>query len=157
MKAARLGLARGMIVLEVVALLGCLLAPSVRRALLGQRAQQIAGEIRIVDDAGRAAHAKTGVWPDDAVAGGVPAALAAYLPRGFRFDRPGYRLDWDQWTVVNGADPLAQPRSYVAVSVTSQDSRLLAMVADRLGASPPHFAVGDRLTVMIVDPAAPAP
>jgi hypothetical protein len=83
-------------------------------------------------------------WPADAGPGVIPPQLAPYLPSGFSFTGPSYRLDWDNLT------PTTTPYQ-IAISLTTNDPRLLNALAQNLGNRAPYFFAGNRLTYILID------
>jgi prepilin-type N-terminal cleavage/methylation domain-containing protein len=89
------------------------------------------------------------VWPGDAGAGTVPAALAPYLPSGFTFSKPEYTLDWDNF-VPPGGGPSGGMQ--LGVVVSSTNARLMKTLQDNLGNKAPFFVIGGNLTFVIIGP-----
>jgi prepilin-type N-terminal cleavage/methylation domain-containing protein len=83
-------------------------------------------------------------WPADAGPGVVPPQLIPYLPNGFSFTAPTYKLDWDNLT------PTMTPYQ-LAISLTTNDPRLLNALAQNLGNRAPYFFAGNRLTYILID------
>jgi prepilin-type N-terminal cleavage/methylation domain-containing protein len=83
-------------------------------------------------------------WPLDAGPGVIPPQLAPYLPAGFSFTAPSYRLDWDNLT------PTTTPYQ-IAISLTTTDTRLMNALVQNLGHRMPYFFVGNRLTYILID------
>ena len=88
-------------------------------------------------------------WPADAGAGTVPPALVPYLPGGFRFSRPEYTLDWDNFVPANGG-PTGSMQ--LGVVVTSTNARLMKTLQNSLGSKGPFFVLGNTLTFVIIGP-----
>jgi hypothetical protein len=145
------------IMIEIAAMAASLAVPAWRDAAMKSQATQIAKDLNVVCAAALEAKARLSDWPEDAEAGRVPPALTPYLPTGFRFNRGGYRFDWDHWTASDGSDALGKSGDFVAVSVIVADARLASLVARRLETTRIHYSVGKRSTIMITDPIAPAP
>jgi prepilin-type N-terminal cleavage/methylation domain-containing protein len=83
-------------------------------------------------------------WPADAGPGVVPPELIPYLPTGFTFTAPSYTLDWDNLS------PTTTPFQ-LAISLTSNDPRLMNALAQNLGRRAPFFFAGNRLTYILID------
>ena len=83
-------------------------------------------------------------WPVDAGPGVIPPQLAPYLPTGFSFAMSTYQLDWDNLT------PTTTPYQ-VAISLTTNDARLMNALVQNLGRRAPYFFVGNRLTYILID------
>lgn len=90
-----------------------------------------------------------GTWPSDVGAGAIPPALTQYLPVGFRFDKPEYTLDWDNFVPANGG-PTGTMQ--LGVVVSSTNARLMKALQDNLGSKAPFFVVGNTLTFVIIGP-----
>jgi general secretion pathway protein G len=88
-----------------------------------------------------------GVWPDEVGAGVVPPALLPYLPTGFRFSKPEYTLDWDNF-VPPGGGPSGGMQ--LGVVISSTNARLMEALRAGLGQKAPFFVVGGNLTFVIV-------
>jgi prepilin-type N-terminal cleavage/methylation domain-containing protein len=84
------------------------------------------------------------IWPSDQGPGISPPELANYLPTNFSFVNPTYVLDWDNRT------PSVDPYQ-VAISVTSNDARLMNALRQNLGTKAPYFFAGNRLTYVLID------
>ncbi len=90
-----------------------------------------------------------GVWPAEVAGGVVPPGLATYLPVGFSFSKPEYRLDWDNFVPANGG---TSGSMQLGVVVSSTNARLMKALQDNLGGKAPFFVVGGTLTFVIVGP-----
>jgi prepilin-type N-terminal cleavage/methylation domain-containing protein len=92
---------------------------------------------------------ETGTWPPDAGAGITPPLLMPYLPKSFSFDRPEYRLDWENLITVEG-----QPSAgmQLGVVLTTSNPKLSQTLAQTLGDKSPFFMIGNTLTFVIVGP-----
>jgi len=111
------------------------------------RAAEAAADLDAVRLAAYGAWYETGAWPGDAGPGVVPPALMPYLPANFRFDKPEYTLDWENF-VPPGGGPSGGMQ--LGVVVTSSDPRLQRALAQTLGNKGPFVTVGSTLTLIIV-------
>lgn len=84
------------------------------------------------------------LWPAEVGPGVTPPEMVPYLPQGFSFVTPTYLLDWDN------RSPSTVPYQ-LAVSLTSNDSRLLNALVQTLGRNAPYFFAGNRLTYILID------
>ena len=92
-------------VLTVAVVMGTLVRmamPNFHEVVLRARAAEVAGDFETVRLAVLNYQADHLAWPVDTYAGQIPPGLAEYLPDGFSFDGPGYRLDWENWVLPNG-------------------------------------------------------
>jgi prepilin-type N-terminal cleavage/methylation domain-containing protein len=135
-----------MIVLSILAGLGVLKYIDLKHRALATSAIADLQAIRL---AGYSAWYEHGVWPGEVGAGVVPAGLAPYLPGGFKFTKPEYTLDWDNF-VPPGGGPTGTMQ--LGVVVTSSDARLMKTLQNNLGGKEPFFALGGTLTFVIVGP-----
>lgn len=83
-------------------------------------------------------------WPADVGPGTVPPEMVPYLPPNFQWVNANYSLDWD-----NNA-PSVSPYM-LAISMTSDDERLMRVLQNSLGTRAPYFFAGNRLTFVIID------
>jgi len=113
------------------------------------RAAQAAGDLEAVRIAAYGAWYETGKWPAEVGAGVIPPGLAAYLPRGFTFQRNEYTLDWENFSPPNGGQTAGMQ---VGVVVTSSNVRLQHALENALGSKLPFTDVGGVLTFIIVGP-----
>jgi prepilin-type N-terminal cleavage/methylation domain-containing protein len=104
--------------LTAVAFLGLLsgLAIPYYQRLRGRAtAASAIGALHVVSTAAYAYMEATGAWPGGESMGTVPAGMSSYLPTGFTFDQPGFRMAWrrDTW-VVDGVEQSSQMAQLVA-------------------------------------------
>ncbi len=83
-------------------------------------------------------------WPADVGPGIVPPEMVNYLPRGFSFINPTYTLDWD-----NNSPGLTPYQ--LAISMTTDDDRLIRVLENSLGHNAPYYFAGNRLTFVLID------
>ena len=98
--------------------------PQIQAALLRWRAEDVVEAVETVRSAARRFASERARWPADGDAGQVPAELVAYLPRGFRFEGAGYRLDWERWSLPDGLPGEPSTHGLVGVSVVTPDVAL---------------------------------
>jgi prepilin-type N-terminal cleavage/methylation domain-containing protein len=92
----------------------------------------------------------TGTWPSGAAAGVVPPELVPYLGTGFKFDRPDYTLEFE-----NYAPPSGGPTGglyQVAVKLTTSNQNLRNTLAQIVGTRSPYYMLGNDLIVVLVGP-----
>jgi prepilin-type N-terminal cleavage/methylation domain-containing protein len=111
------------------------------------RAAEAAADLEAVRLAAYGAWYENGTWPAEAGPGVVPAALAPYLPANFRFEKPEYTLDWENF-VPPGGGPSGGMQ--LGVVVTASNPRLQNALAQTLGNKGPFLNVGGTLTFIIV-------
>lgn len=88
-------------------------------------------------------------WPAETGAGTVPPALVPYLPVGFSFSKPEYRLDWENFVPPAGGPSGSMQ---LGVVVSSSNPRLMKTLQDNLGSKAPFFVMGGTLTFVIIGP-----
>jgi prepilin-type N-terminal cleavage/methylation domain-containing protein len=135
-----------MIVLSILAGLAILKYVDLRHRALSTSA---IADLQAVRLAGYSAWYEHGVWADEVGPGVIPGALVPYLPSGFKFSKPEYTLDWDNFVPPGGGPTGAMQ---LGVVVTSSDVRLMKTLQYNLGSKAPFFAVGGTLTFVIVGP-----
>jgi prepilin-type N-terminal cleavage/methylation domain-containing protein len=106
-------------------------------------------DLQAIRLAGYSAWYEHGAWPAEVGAGVVPGGLESYLPGGFKFIKPEYTLDWDNFVPPGGGPSGAMQ---LGVVVTSSDARLMKTLQNNLGSKGPFFALGGTLTFVIVGP-----
>lgn len=128
---------RGFTVIELltaVALVGLLAGialPSYHRLQSRAVAAQTIGALHVVRTAAYAYNEANGGWPATASMGRVPAGLGRYLPAGFTFEQPGFRMAWRRETwVTNGAEESSQ-----LVQIEAQDPAVCDATDRLLGGS----------------------
>jgi len=148
-------LTRGFAIVELVtvaALVGTMIRiaiPNVHELVLQARAAEVGADVESIRLAAVTYYGDRLAWPADAHTGQVPAELVPYLPEGFDFDGPGYRLDWEHWTVPDGFPGDADSGFLLAVSVVTDDLELGQSVADLLGPSTASWSLGNAYTFVL--------
>lgn len=120
--------------------------PNFHELYLRARAADVAGDFEIVRVAALNYHADHIQWPKDGYTGQVPMGLEEYLPDGYQFDRPGYRLDWEHWVLPEGLPDDPGAGALLGVSMVTEDEELGQAVVDLLGSSMLHFRLGSKYT-----------
>lgn len=123
--------------------------PNFHDVLLKARAAEVVGDFEVVRVAVLNYHADHLQWPKDGYTGQVPAGLDAYLPEGFRFDRPGYRLDWENWMLPDGLPSDPGSGVLLGISVVTEDMALGQAVLDLLGGGMTAYSLGDAYTFVV--------
>lgn len=113
------------------------------------RAAEAANDLHSIRLAAYSAMYETGTWPEEAGPGVVPPALVPYLPKSFTFDKPEYRLDWENF-VPPGGGPSSGMQ--LGVVVTSSDPRVERAIQQVLGNQLPFISDGNTLTFVIIGP-----
>ena len=85
-------------------------------------------------------------WPQDAYVGQIPPGLEEFLPDGYSFDRPGYRIDWENWVLPNGLPRHPETGILLGISVETDDAELGHAVVDLLGDGMAHYILGSTYT-----------
>ncbi len=154
-RARRSGFSTGdvLLVLAIVCLGFALAYPSIARARMLRRVDDVATNVDSLCAAADRYHRIRGAWPRRATAGTLPDELAGLAYDGLRMEGPGYRLAWEVWEMRAGPAP-AEPRpdsldmgpppqpdtlrrtmpridSMPAVTVRTGDARILGLLLDR--------------------------
>lgn len=119
---------------------------SIRRDSL---ATQAAGDFNTIRAAAVAQYEATGRYAPDAPAGLVPSGMGSYLPHGFPFTRPAYRLDWENYVVSDSTSGGAGAGQVLALTVSATDSLTGLRILHMLGANCAHWSVGNAHTFVI--------
>lgn len=135
-----------MVVLTILSVLVRLSLPAVasyrRQALVAR----VMNDFNVVRSAAYAQFEATGAFPPESAPGVPPAGSAAYLPRGFAYQRPEYQLDWDHVTL---ADSTGAGGFVTCLTVTAPDSLLGHAVLRKLGSGTPHWSVGNAHSFVV--------
>jgi prepilin-type N-terminal cleavage/methylation domain-containing protein len=92
----------------------------------------------------------SGTWPAPAAPGVVPPDLAPYLGTGFKFDRPDYTLEFENFAPPGGG---ASTGLYqVAIKLTTTNQNLRNTLAQIVGTRSPYYMLGNDLIVVLVGP-----
>jgi prepilin-type N-terminal cleavage/methylation domain-containing protein len=114
-------------------------------------AAKAAGDFNAIKLAAYAYHTENQAWPGETGPGVVPPELAPDLPEGFDFNRIEYTIDWENWQLPNGMPQFPASRMLMALSFTTSDSLLGALILNKLGHSTLHFSAGNTYTFAIVE------
>jgi prepilin-type N-terminal cleavage/methylation domain-containing protein len=112
-------------------------------------AAQASADLETVRLAAYSAWYDTGSWPADAGPGVLPTELAPYLPGGFRFQRPEYTLDWENFIPPGGGTSAGMQ---LGVVLTASNARLSNALVQMLGNKGPFVINGADLIFVIVGP-----
>lgn len=139
-------------VLTVAVVMGTLVRvalPNFHEVLLKARAAEVLGDFESVRVAILNYHADNLRWPEDGYTGQIPPGLDAYLPDGFDFVGPGYRLDWENWVLPSGLPKDPTAGALLGISVVTDDRELGQAVLDLLGSSMASYTLGDTYTFVV--------
>ena len=169
-----------LLALAGLALVAAMAYPRSERALLWRTVAAAQADVETVRAAAAAYLAEAGGFPGPAEAGEVPAELAGRLPPGFSFLGGSYTLEWNRWETVEppsqaqqaappvlealpgGFEPALPPpadsvqevqvpvETLGAVTVHTQDERVLAALLERFGAS--HSFVREGSWTLVLPP-----
>ena len=96
-------------VVAVAGLLTGIATPYYHRLQSRATAAQAIGALHVVRTAAYAYNESNGGWPTTEPIGTVPSGMGRYLPSGFTFDKPGFRMAWRRETwVTNGVEETSQ-------------------------------------------------
>ena len=87
-------------------------------------------------------------WPGESAAGAIPSGLDEYLPDNHSFQRTGYQLDFENWSLPGGLPGDPSTHTLIGVSVVVEDVALSNALMEFLGTSI-VFTVGTTHTVVI--------
>ena len=138
-------------VLTVVVALGTLVrlaVPDLQAMFLEARTTEVVRDVEILREAAARYRTDRETWPPDGYTALTPPGLDEYLPDGFDFEGPGYRLDWEHWTLPDGLPGRPDTRVLVGVSVITTDRGLGVAVSDRLGTAGGGYTLGDQYTFL---------
>lgn len=137
-----------LVVAAIVGILAGLAIPNLRTVLLRARATELAGDMEVVRTAVLSYNGNNHGWPSDAPAGTIPTGLEPYLPDGYSFQRNGYQLKYENWSLPGGLPGDPRTRTLIGVSVVAEDAMLGNALVEFLG-SAIVFSVGNSHTVVI--------
>lgn len=137
-----------LVVAAVIGILAALAIPNLRTVLLRARATELAGDMEVVRTAALQYNGDNHSWPSEAAAGEIPSGLAPYLPDLYSFDRNGYQLDYENWSLPGGLPGDPGTHTLIGVSVVVGDETLGNALVELLG-SAIIFSVGNTHTVVI--------
>jgi len=137
-----------MVVCAIVGILAGLAIPNLRTVLLRARATELAGDMEVVRTAALNYNGDHHAWPTESAAGAIPGGLTEYLPDNYSFQRNGYQLDFENWSLPGGLPGDPSTHTLIGVSVVVQDPNLSNALVEFLGSSI-VFSVGNTHTVVI--------
>lgn len=137
-----------LVVAAIVGILAGLAIPNLRTVLLRARATELAGDMEVVRTATLSYNGDFHTWPAEAAAGNIPTGLGPYLPDNYSFERNGYSLDYENWSLPGGLPGDPSTHTLIGVSVVVTDPNLGNALVELLGNSI-VFSVGNTHTVVI--------
>ena len=137
-----------LVVSAIVGILAGLAIPNLRTVLVRARATEIAGDMDVVRTAVLSYNGDYHTWPSESAAGAIPGGLDEYLPDGYSFQRNGYQLDFENWSLPGGLPGDPGTHTLIGVSVVVEDPPLSNALVEFLG-SAIVFTVGTTHTVVI--------
>lgn len=137
-----------MVVCAIVGILAGLAIPNLRTVLLRARATELSGDMEVVRTAVLSYNGDHHTWPTESAAGAIPSGLEDYLPDNYSFQRNGYQMDFENWSLPGGLPGDPTTRTLIGVSVVVQDEQLGNALVEFLG-SAIVFSVGNTHTVVI--------
>jgi prepilin-type N-terminal cleavage/methylation domain-containing protein len=88
-------------------------------------------------------------FPPEAAPGVMPAGMEPYMRAGFQFNKSAYTLDWENFQGPGGSSGGGMQ---VGIVVTTSGSRLMDLLARRIGGTLPYFISGSSVTFILVGP-----
>lgn len=140
-----------LIVVLFLAILARVAIPGYQSLLLQERAAQALGDIKAVRLAAFSYNVQTEKWPADARKGVLPPELRPYLPEGFSFQREGYFLDWENWTLPDGKPKHEGTAVLLGVSVATEDAALGQALVNLVGEAIARFTISDHYTFILAE------
>lgn len=137
-----------LVVVSIIGILAGLAIPNMKAVLLRARATKLAGDMEVVRVAVQSYQASAHTWPAETPAGKVPPELVPFLPANYSFDRDGYQLDYENWSLPGGLPGDPNTHTLIGVSVVVTDPNLGNALVELLGNSI-VFSVGNTHTVVI--------
>ena len=137
-----------LVVAAIVGILAGLAIPNMRTILLRARATELAGDMEVVRVATQSYNGSHHQWPAETGAGTVPPELVDFLPENYSFNRDGYDLDYENWSLPGGLPGDPDTHTLIGVSVVVTDEQLGNALVELLGRSI-VFTVGNVHTVVI--------
>jgi len=137
-----------LVVAAIVGILAGLAIPNLRTVLVRARATEIAGDMDVVRTAVMSYNGDLHTWPSETGAGAIPSGLEDYLPDNYSFQRNGYQLDFENWSLPGGLPGDPSTRTLIGVSVVVEDLGLSNALVEFLGTAI-VFTVGNTHTVVI--------
>jgi len=141
-------LVEAMTTVLVVSTLARIAVPNFQEMKLKARAAEVIAAVQHVSNAAVQYNAETHAWPADTWPGEVPPELEEYV-EAVRFDREGYRLDWENWRLPDGLPKHPETRVLLGVSVVTENPELGNAVVQMLGEGRAHFTMGDSYTFVL--------
>jgi prepilin-type N-terminal cleavage/methylation domain-containing protein len=138
------------IVLVILSILVRVSLPAFRTTLIRARAAQAIGDLNVIREAAIAYYAAHGTWPAEAGVAKIPAGLAPYLPKGYTFTRPRYRLDWQNWALPSGLPSNPRRTVMLGVSVVTTDKKLGQAVLKLIAGNSPSLTATNQYTMLLV-------
>lgn len=123
--------------------------PNFHEVLVKARAAEVLGDFETIRVAVLNYHADHLQWPADAYTGQVPSGLEEYLPEGYEFDQPGYRMDWENWVLPDGLPKHPDTGVLLGISVVTEDRELGVAIMDLLGSSMAAYNLGTKYTFVV--------
>ncbi len=132
----------------IIGILAGLAIPNLKTMIQRAHAADVAGTMNVVKVAALNYNADAHGWPAEASVGVVPPELVPYLPANFSFNRDGYQVDFENWSLPGGLPGDPKTTTLIGVSVTTTDPQLGNALLELLG-SAIVFSVGNTYTVLI--------
>ena len=135
-----------MISVIIVALLASIAIPKFRDFRRRATATRILGDFDVVRHAVLSFYVDSQYYPKEQSSGKMPANLQQYLPNGFKWKKPQWELDYENW-VVKGSQ-ITNTGIVVGMSFTTPDTSL-GRTAMSLFGNVPNYSVGSKYTLLI--------
>lgn len=123
--------------------------PNLHELLVMARAAEVVGHFETVRVAVLNYQAEHLSWPEDSYVGQIPDDLREFLPAGYSFEHPGYRLDWENWALPSGLPDQPTTRGLLGISINTEDAELGQAVMKLLGPNRARYRLGGNYTFVI--------
>ncbi|GMR12095.1 MAG: hypothetical protein BMS9Abin29_0282 [Gemmatimonadota bacterium] len=122
--------------------------PQMQEVRVRARAAQALGDFRVIELAAQEYLADNNQPPPDADTGVVPPGLETYL-EGFTFEKPAYKLDWENWVLPGGLPKHPETRVLLGVSISIDDPLLGEAIVGLVGINRVHYTLGNKYTFIL--------
>jgi prepilin-type N-terminal cleavage/methylation domain-containing protein len=135
--------------MTIIAILSGLVLPKLNDLIRRAKAVRITGDFDTVKFAVLSFYTDSLRYPPEVGAGVVPPGLASYLPTTFKWVKPDYTLDYDNWVLPSGLPKHPATQILIGLSIKTSDPKLGQMAMTLMG-NQPKFTVGQKYTFIIV-------
>ena len=135
--------------MTIIAIMSGIVLPKLNDLTRRAKATRIVADFDAVRLAVLQYNADSLSYPPEVGAGVAPSGLSAYLGSTFKWVKPDYTLDYDNWVLPNGLPRHPNTHILIGISVKTTDPKLGQMAMALVG-NQPKFTVGSKYTFVIV-------